>query len=293
MKKINYFKIYILSFLFLGLLSCDKIEAPYVETINMCGEETESNPIRKILLEDYTGHTCGNCPAAARLINDSLKTRYCEHIIPISIHSGWFGRPTTDFPDDLTTNVGLELGGNGMSSFGEFNIQPQPAGIINRTPYGENLVLTTTETWSKAIAKLLETPPEMDIDIENTYDTITNNLTINITVKFIKAFPNNKLNLVLYLTEDSVISKQTDYEIDPPNVIDNYVNRHVLRDGINGTWGQSIVSGSIGANQILKRTFTYTVDNKYKEKNCSVIAFVCEAKPKYNIYQAEEKKIME
>jgi len=45
------------------ITSCDVLEGPFDEQVNNNIDTTK--PLRKILLEDYTGHTCGNCPCAA------------------------------------------------------------------------------------------------------------------------------------------------------------------------------------------------------------------------------------
>jgi hypothetical protein len=49
--------------------------------------------VKKVLVEDYTGHTCGNCPAAARMLNDTIKPLYGDRLIVLGIHAGYFAEP--------------------------------------------------------------------------------------------------------------------------------------------------------------------------------------------------------
>ena len=66
---------YILIFLGLLLVSCDKIETPNQKPpavyncisplTQIVKTNTTTSNFRKVLLEDYTGHTCPNCPRAA------------------------------------------------------------------------------------------------------------------------------------------------------------------------------------------------------------------------------------
>ena len=73
----NIFK-YIPILLFAFLISCDEVKNPLKPNNGKCGDETLPVPIRKILVEDYTGHTCGNCPRAAEKIA-YLQKNYCDY----------------------------------------------------------------------------------------------------------------------------------------------------------------------------------------------------------------------
>ena len=81
-------------------------------------------------------------------------------------------------------------------------------------------------------------------------------------------------NLTIYLTEDSVIDDQLNLEVDPPTV-ENYVHRHVLRDNLNGTWGEAILTGSASAGDTLSLSYTYTLSaNVLQPNNCALVAYI-------------------
>ena len=65
---------------------------------------------KKILLEDYTGHKCGNCPRAAEKAEE-LKEIYGDQLIPIAIHAGFFA---SDFGGNFTTDFTSIQEMNGM-----------------------------------------------------------------------------------------------------------------------------------------------------------------------------------
>ena len=89
--------------------ACDKIEAPYREgavvvsgtndSTVVIGSDTivfpsdTASPRKKVLVEDYTGHLCGNCPYAGLLLNDTLRGIYGDKFITVSVHSGFFAYP--------------------------------------------------------------------------------------------------------------------------------------------------------------------------------------------------------
>ena len=84
----NHFK-YLATFLFsccISFQSCDVIEEPFTEEIVVggCAEKC-----KKILLEDYTGHKCGNCPRAAEKAEE-LKAIYDDQLVSIAVHAGFF-----------------------------------------------------------------------------------------------------------------------------------------------------------------------------------------------------------
>ena len=71
-------KLLTLTLIILCIASCDKIEPPY--------SSGNTNPIdttsvkRNILIEDFTGHTCPNCPAAAAEL-ETIHSIYGNQII--------------------------------------------------------------------------------------------------------------------------------------------------------------------------------------------------------------------
>ena len=83
--------------LILGLLlyfsSCDIVETPYMNNENVNIDTNSNNYVKKVLIEDFTGHLCPNCPQAANEI-DAIHNIYGDQIIAIAIHvTKSFARP--------------------------------------------------------------------------------------------------------------------------------------------------------------------------------------------------------
>jgi len=274
------------------IMGCDEIEGPYLETnIGKCGNGNLSIPIKKILLEDYTGHTCGNCPRAAEQTKFLIET-YCDHIIPIAVHAGFFAEPFSSgkYTYDFRTTAGQSWDGFfGNSAAG------LPNGMVNRMEYNGTNILAY-ESWAAAVEQLLKEPPTIDIIIENNYSIITRELKTSIDVNFLNS-ASEELKLTVLIVEDSIINWQKDYEYDdlgnPGNTdIENYVHRHVLRDAINGAWGETIVDGSIQKGEMINKSFTYVLNSEWLEKQCSVVAFVYRSSTN-EIMQAEVVKLFD
>jgi len=132
--KNNIRNISVILLVIIIITSCDKVEGPYIEGNPYSGIYDSDLPIRKILLEDFTGFGCVNCPRANEEIH-KLQDRYGDHLIPIAVHAGWFATPFTSSDPDFRTSVGRELGGNGNDSLGVFS---------NSSPFSKGTVVETS-----------------------------------------------------------------------------------------------------------------------------------------------------
>ena len=64
-------------------------------------DTTTNQFVKNILIEDFTGHLCKNCPDAAREL-DAIHDFYGSRIIGLALHVGTtFGRP---YPTDISVN---------------------------------------------------------------------------------------------------------------------------------------------------------------------------------------------
>ena len=81
--------------------SCEVIEGPYMsDSVNPI-DTTTNNYVKNILIEDFTGHLCKNCPDAASEL-EAIQSVYGSQIIGLAIHSGTtFAR---SYPIDPVSN---------------------------------------------------------------------------------------------------------------------------------------------------------------------------------------------
>ena len=287
MSKLKIFQfIAIVAFLF--IVGCDTVEEPYIESNPYTGVYASDLPIRKILLEDFTGWACVNCPRASDEIH-KLQETYGGHVVAIGIHSGFFADPNLGGGPDFRTDVGLELGGNGTSSTGFFDIVEQPMGVINmRNKNGDYRI--GDAYWSKEIYDILSVNKfaDIDININLDYDDASGELGISINSKLMTDL-NSKLKLAVYIIENNIDGKQKDGS----DVIDHYSHKHVLRAGVNGTWGDEISTDiPVHEGAIFNNEYTYTLDDEWDSSNCAVIAFIYNSET-LEVIQAEETELAE
>lgn len=273
----------------IGIISCDKVKDPIERRDQIVGSNyvyknnyTTIN-FRKILLEDYTGHKCGNCPAAA-VVAENLYNQYKDTLIVLAVHAGFFAKTDSEYPTSYTTTCG-----NTWDGPSGFNVSAlgNPNGMVNRKNYGSGLI-RTHNTWPSYVQLAKQEPFEAKIYLNAGYDAAARSLIVKSDVKFLTNITGEtKFCLVLY--EDSIIGPQKDYTKNPDKVPD-YVFMHMLRGDINGPWGETVKINPSAGDSIHKEYLNVAVNSAWKDKHLYVVGMLYHASTK-NIIQVEKVKI--
>ena len=96
-----------------------------------------------VLIEDFTGQRCVNCPTATQKIKE-LEAEYGDRIIAVAIHCGPFAHRSTMSSPLLP--LGTETGDE---YYRYWNIEAQPAVAVNRLGtmiYNTNMYATAVRT---------------------------------------------------------------------------------------------------------------------------------------------------
>lgn len=276
-----------LLFLFsiISFSSCDKIDGPYGTPVTQTGGGDSVQIIRKVLIEDFTGHTCGNCPRAAENLHE-IETLYGEQIVPMAVHAGFFAAPSgSHYSADYRTAVG-----NDLDQFFGNSAAGLPNGLVNRSNFGGSSSIISRTDWASKASELVALPPEAWITITPNFNNTTRQLSISVVTKILEEI-SEPLNIVYYITEDSIQSPQKDYSLPDPSSIDDYYHRHMLRGSMNGAWGDLLGNGvGYTQNQEFTTTATLTLPTEWNANRISVLALVYRTNSKEAV-QAEQKKI--
>lgn len=259
------------------MVSCDKIDEPYTSKI-----PAKDWYGKKVLIEDYTGHRCPNCPGAANDAN-TLKTLYGEKVIVMAVHAGFFANPAPPiFPEDFRTEAG-----DAWNTYFGNSSAGNPNGMVNRKGFPSSSHILSSGAWGGKVATTLSEIPDLELKITKTFNSADTSVSGKITAKFLKTIK-KKLKLQIVITEDSIIAPQVNGSINDLN----YVHRHMLRGSINGVWGNTLTDGSsyTAIDTELTENFIYKLKQEWKSKHCSIICFVYDDITK-EILQAEETHI--
>ena len=218
---------------------------------------------RAVLIEDFTGQRCVNCPAASEVIHQ-LQQEYGDSVvIAVGIHSGPFGASTP-----LRTDEGDQY-------YAHWQVQEQPSGMVNSTG------LSLHTTWAAKVYEQIQQTAAVSIKLETTLDADTRKLDVVTDMMAVDGNVAGKLQL--WLIEDGIVSLQ----LFPGNARDfDYVHNHVFRTSINGTWGEDV---AMAEGETAQKMSSITISDDYVLENLRVVAFV------YNntgVLQATQTKIV-
>ncbi len=247
-------KIFFSSLICLLFAACDHID----ENDRLIYVEPESVK-RCILLEDFTGQKCVNCPRGTEVI-EQLQGVYGENLIAVGIHSGPLGFKGTASILGLATDLGDEY-------YNHWSLEYQPVGLVNR--HGP----VNYTDWTTKVREEMKKNATINMSLAATL--ADGKITVKVTEKRLLGTFHGKLQV--WVLEDSIVAMQTRHDpIDNDNVTINdkdYVHNHVLRDAVNGQWGQELL---LDADAPKTQTYTYDIpsDGKWNPDHLSIVAFV-------------------
>lgn len=208
---------------------------------------------RCVLIEDFTGQKCSNCPRATNTI-ESLQEQYgADNVIAVGIHSGPLGFAGNSKNIGLMTDTGNEY-------YIYNNIPSQPYGVINRTSKSG-----ADSEWGTIVYNEIQKTAPVNITLANSYDESSRTATIDVSMLGIDGVSGK---LQVWLIEDGIVAMQT---MQDGTVNYDYVHNHVFREAVNGTWGEDV---SIAEGATATKQYTVTLNEKYVAANVSVVAFV-------------------
>ena len=268
-----------------AMSSCDKMKEPFFseppiaesDTIKLEAADTVNFDGKVVvLLEDYTGVKCTNCPAAAVIAN-TLAEQNEGHLVVLGVHPKTsFQNPGTSglFPDFRTDDAEewrQELGIG--TTF--------PSGLVSRTGG-----VLSPASWSSAVGEIIGSDAPARLIIKSKYDDATRELKLSIHSKFLQAVESNDVRLTICMMEDSIVGKQAGVSTD------DYMHRHVFRGTVDGlTWGRLLSSAeSIPAGNNFITNMKFNVDQKYNADQFYIVAFISDNNTR-KVLMASEAKI--
>ncbi|HYG51136.1 MAG TPA: Omp28-related outer membrane protein [Flavobacteriales bacterium] len=275
MKILSFFAFFIVLATF---TSCDRVEFPNKETTSLVDvsdtifPDTNTNTIRHVMIEEFTGQKCPPCPGGARVLRD-LATTYetaGKHLVVVSIHEGSQCSPNVA-PDTSFLYEYRVASGNYLANvmLSPLLLPGTPAALVNRTIYpGYTDPWTYKDDWEGAADLEFAKPNVVNLDMVATYDSIADEGTIAVRSWFVENMTGDYY-LMVYLLQDSIKSWQKN---GPAGVgddsyplgqdIDNYYHRHVFRGCLSNVPGGSgilVSSGSVSSGTKIIKAFNFSI----------------------------------
>ena len=207
---------------------------------------------RRVLIEDFTGQMCINCPKATELVGQLQDEYGHDSIIAVAMHSGPLSIPVGR-KGSLATDEGNEY-------FNKWKPSSQPMGVLNRKSG-----IVNTDKWSTLVNEYSSETTPVEMEIETSYDETSKEIKAHV-----KAFSGKPVagKLQIWITEDGIVAMQ---KMPDGSTNKEYVHNHVFRASANGTWGEDV---NIADGATFEKDYTIKVDEKWKGENIHLVAFI-------------------
>ena len=213
---------------------------------------------RAILIEDFTGQRCINCPTGTEIINGIVDTYGEDNVIAVGIHSGPLGFAGNSKTVGLMTDTGNEY----YTRWDKENKMGQPWVIFNRKTSPDSHY----NNWAAMVSTIISEKANLSVKIANAYDAGTRTLTTTVGADGVNGTVNGKLQV--WIVEDGVKALQM-----MPDGKSNkeYIHNHVFRAAVNGTWGEDV---TVKEGETTTKQYQYVLPETWNADNIAVVAFV-------------------
>ena len=257
LKRYTYI---ILGSICLLLVGCDNfsederlIYDPVISETNLTsGQDDEGAKLTKrvVLLEDFTGQRCPNCPAATEVI-EQLQEVCGDALVAVGIHGGPLAFAGNAKVLGLKTDTGDEY-------YNYWKLDHQPVGLIDR--HGSS----DYPKWIAAVKEELAKPAPLRLG--GTASIAEGAITIQLEATGTDGTTQGKLQV--WLIEDGIKTLQL---MPDGTANQEYIHNHVFRTAVNGTWGEDF---SVEKGETWQHTMTQALDSKWNPEQLSIVAFV-------------------
>ncbi|MDR1973807.1 MAG: Omp28-related outer membrane protein [Bacteroidales bacterium] len=263
-----------------GFMGCDRIPEDQRREIS---EELPSWQGQYVLLEDFTGVRCSNCPETTKEV-ERLKEVFGDRLIVIALHSQdyAFNRPIGTSPDSSGNNQDLR---NAQAEEYRifYNVQSMPAGVVMQ----KNEILGKDNFYGKILSNYGRRA-FATVNVSASFND-TNELSVSTNIAFTDNYTGNgNTQLSIMILEDSLlVTQQTS---GGTGVIYNYCQNHVLRAMATPIWGDQLAGSSISSGSTFNHTTRISTQAEWKKNKLSAVAILFDNSTK-EVIQAGEFRI--
>ena len=255
MNKI--FSMIALAALIIVTMGCDKIDDPLKPFTPQAGTKT-------VLVKDFTGVRCNNCPGAAEIVHQLQHQLGEDRVMIMSVHAGSLANPGTVFPD-FRTDEGTAWYNSNMSN---------PLFSVDHVALTEGNTYYVNQI-DAPVSEALSEEQTFDINIVNVYDETTRLLNVENQITPLRD-GQGQYYATVCLVEDSITGWQmvpTSTE-HPEGVDTTYVFRNVFRRTLNGADGVLVVNGNYYPDDVFITTNEIVLDSNYNADQCYILTYV-------------------
>ena len=233
--------------------SCDKIDINHThKPFNPSGHG------KTVLIKDFTGVRCVNCPAAAETAHELQHELGEDNVFIMSVHAGYLAQPVGLFPDLLFSVDHVALT-DGHTLYVEQIDTPLSDALAEE----QTFEIFTAVSYDEDTRQL-----SMEADVVATADVV------------------GDFHVTVCILEDSIVGRQ----VVPGGIDTAYVFRNVFRGTVNGSDGDTFLNGPVYVNDEYIYKYNIELDPAYNADQCYFMAYIYD-KTDGKIMQTAAKKI--
>ena len=248
--------------------------AEYTVTVILEGGEVVPTG-KTVLIKDFTGARCVNCPAAAEYAHNLQHQLDEDHIFIMSVHAGYLAQPIGSFPDFLTDE--------GTAWYN--NQDRNPLFTVDHVALTEGNTLNEGQIDAPVVAALDE-EQSFEILVIPDYDETTRQLNVETRAVALTEM-DGEFYVTVCLVEDNIMGWQTI----PGGVDKEYVFRNVFRGTLNGAYGEVFEGLHVDVNDTYYFRYNTEIDATYDANECYLMVYVYDKSQGDKILQTAVKKI--
>ncbi len=244
--------------------------------------ETPEAQCKMVLVEEFSGVRCVNCPAGHEITEELLKD-HPDQVAALTIHAGFLSAPYNESKENYVIAEGSFL-------YDFLQVNAVPAASIDRVQYeGEDFIsLINRNVWTGKVNERLSMPPPMNVYTDYAYDATSRTLEVFVRVHYLEAFNTSAVHqLSVSLSESHII----DYQLKPVEggsiEQPDYEHNHVLRAMMTPSTGMSLDVDKV-AGTVVERVLEITLGDTWVAENMEFIVFVHDSETN-QILQAAKK----
>jgi len=249
-----------------------KTPSASADTVSVPFDAILSLQKRNVLIEDFTGVRCVNCPNAHEVAANIMKSYPPGRIVVVAEHdsAGLLTMPYSFGHYDFRTKAAYDI----VQVVGP--ISAKPIGSVNRKFFsGETTRTVARQKWAGYVEQeYADSVSTVQMKVEHSYNDATRALSLGVILQYTQSIT-SILNLSVILTESGMKEPQLGGPKGGSSGIDTfYVHRHVLRSMLTPSLGRTII-GNKTPGHAMKHLFSdFTIPSSWNADSTSLVAFV-------------------
>ena len=224
---------------------------------------------RGVLLEEFTGRTCGYCPDG-HVVANSIAASHPGKFWSVNIHTEGYFSPTS-FP-----NLNVAASETYRAAFGATGF---PCGVVNRS----TAQAQGRGSWQSLANQQFSQTAECNVAGQVVINPVTRLAKITVEVYYTANSAESTNYLTVFMLQDSIWGSQSGGSSNPEQYVGGqYCHMHIFRDVVSSAWGEPITTTTAGS--LFTKEFVYEIPESIGNPNgvvvdldnISFIAFVTE-----------------